>query len=349
MSSINVLLASAGRRPYLVRWFKAALAELGIDGQVIVVDHDCHAPSRQEADHFLVAPRVADECYAEWLGATLRDQQVALALSINDFELSQWATVIPREAPFSPLVRLAAGKQRAVEDKLGMAELLESCGIATPRTVLASAAELDSPVNREMRDGVVVKGRYGSGSRGLGVVEVAHVEGALLRASGEVTDETGRPAADLDQAKRLTVLQQRIIGQEFGVDVIADLRGEFVGILARRKISMRGGETDRAVSVDPEPFLELGQKITKAVGHSGLIDVDVICDESAKTWVIDINPRFGGGYPFSHLAGANVPKAYIAWAAGLKPQDSWLRSSAGIVSAKYIETAIVELPDAVAR
>ena len=35
-----------------------------------------------------------------------------------------------------------------------------------------------------------------------------------------------------------------------------------------------------------------------------------------RPYVIDMNARFGGGYPFSHLAGMDLPRAYVAWAEG---------------------------------
>lgn len=346
MNSVNLLLASAGRRPYLVRWFKEAVIELGINGRIIVADNDKHSPSQRDADVFEVAPRVADPSYEEWLAGILRDYEISLALSINDFELSRWASVIPSEARFSPLIRLSAASQRAVEDKLAMAQLLGASGISTPRTLLASDPQLHAAPLHELENGIVIKGRYGSGSRGLNIVKPEQLEKGLLRASHEVTHESGRPAADALEARQLTVIQQKITGQEYGLDVVADPRGDFVCVLARQKIAMRGGETDRAISVDPEPFVDLGRRITQAVGHRGLIDVDIICDEDDNPWVIDINPRFGGGYPFSHMAGAHIPKAYVAWAAGKVPEREWLQSAPGVVSAKSVETTIVDLLNA---
>ena len=49
---------------------------------------------------------------------------------------------------------------------------------------------------------------------------------------------------------------------------------------------------------------------------------------------MELNPRFGGGYPFSHAAGANVPSALIAWRRGLAPKPEWLRVRPGVLSAK---------------
>jgi carbamoyl-phosphate synthase large subunit len=47
-----------------------------------------------------------------------------------------------------------------------------------------------------------------------------------------------------------------------------------------------------------------------------------------------MNPRFGGGYPFSHVAGANLPAALIAWVKGETPDTSWLKVNKGVRSSK---------------
>ena len=86
---------------------------------------------------------------------------------------------------------------------------------------------------------------------------------------------------------------------------------------------MRSGETDEAVILGPDDpawtsLNKTGEKLAGALKPRGLIDVDVIIDEAEQQpFVIDINARFGGGYPFSHLAGADVPRAYVLWMKGM--------------------------------
>ena len=111
-------------------------------------------------------------------------------------------------------------------------------------------------------------------------------------------------------------------GNEYGLDIISDFDGNYLNTIVRKKISMRSGETDEAVILgdnDEEYRIlkELGEKIAAAFKPRGLIDVDVIMNTgNMAPYVIDINARFGGGYPFSHLAGADVPRAYILFAKG---------------------------------
>jgi len=55
------------------------------------------------------------------------------------------------------------------------------------------------------------------------------------------------------------------------------------------------------------------------------MDADFFVTENNDIFLLEMNPRFGGGYPFSHEAGANVPAALIAWAIGNKLSPDWLK------------------------
>lgn len=340
MKRINVLLCSAGRRPYLVKWFKEALTLNQLDGEVIVADADLTAPAKAFADGFLQAPPVEDPAYRTWLLETIGQREISVAFSINDFELSTWANLGEDDYELNRLIRLSRQTQALAEDKLAMSHLLTSAGLTNPPTVLASAAET---LNGEAW---VTKGRYGSGSRGLAFVSNEELSSAISRAVDEVTSPTGGKPRSLSEALDCLIIQPRIEGQEYGLDVVADLDGNFAGVLARKKIAMRNGETDKAVSVDPAPFVDLARKLVGVLGHRGSVDVDVIQDANGDLWLIDINPRFGGGYPLSHLAGAHLPAAVVAWCAGLAPQSDWLQCEPGIVAAKYVEATVVPLAEA---
>lgn len=340
MTDVNILLASAGRRPYLVRWFREAADRLGISAKVILADADKLAPALGICDRFVQAPAVSELGYPQWLESTLREHDISLALSVNDFELSRWAQ-LPMSEGFDSLLRLDPETHKAVEDKLAMDSFLSGQGILTPETYLVETALSGNERARHF-ESHVIKGRFGSGSRGFRDLGYESLESAVAQASSAVTTRTGSYARDTEHAAQLIVIQQKVRGKEFGLDVIADLQGNYVGVLAREKLSMRAGETDKACSVDPASFSELGSQLTEALRHRGSVDVDVIVDGKGQPWVIDINPRLGGGYPFNHLAGADLPGTYLSWLDAGADARHHLSYTTGVVAAKYVETAVVE-------
>ena len=97
---------------------------------------------------------------------------------------------------------------------------------------------------------------------------------------------------------------------------------------------MRAGETDQAVTVADLGLEQLGARVGRSVGHVGVLDCDVmVCD--GTPYVFDLNPRFGGGYPFSHLAGVDMPSAILAWLDGRPPDPDWFVCRPGVTGAKY--------------
>jgi carbamoyl-phosphate synthase large subunit len=124
------------------------------------------------------------------------------------------------------------------------------------------------------------------------------------------------------------------------MDVVNDLWGAYAATLGRRKLAMRSGNTDRAVTVADPALDRLGRTLGSRLGHVGCLDCDVLAPESGYL-VLDLNPRMGGGYPFSHLAGANVPAALVAWAGGENADPSWFRSAPDVTVSKFDGVTIV--------
>jgi carbamoyl-phosphate synthase large subunit len=126
------------------------------------------------------------------------------------------------------------------------------------------------------------------------------------------------------------------------MDVINDLFGRFVTTFVRRKVKMRGGNTDRAVTVENDELAALGRTLGEGLGHVGCLDCDVFVSPSSAPVVIDLNPRIGGGLPFSHMAGANLAAALVAWRQGETPTHNALAPRPNVHIAKYDDFVVVD-------
>jgi carbamoyl-phosphate synthase large subunit len=69
----------------------------------------------------------------------------------------------------------------------------------------------------------------------------------------------------------------------------------------------------------------MGEQIGRELKHIGNLDVDIMQRANGDYCVLELNPRFGGGFPFSYEAGVNLPKAIIEWIKGNKVDTSMLQ------------------------
>ena len=101
------------------------------------------------------------------------------------------------------------------------------------------------------------------------------------------------------------MIQEFMDGQEIGADVYIDmLTGEVVSIFTKKKLKMRAGETDKAVSFKNEKLFALIEQFVKEAGFLGQIDIDVF-EINGEYFISEVNPRFGGGYPHAYECGCN--------------------------------------------
>ena len=101
------------------------------------------------------------------------------------------------------------------------------------------------------------------------------------------------------------MIQEFLDGQEIGADVYIDMvSGEVVSIFTKKKLKMRAGETDKAVSFKDEKLFALIEKFVKEAGYRGQIDIDIF-EIDGEYYISEVNPRFGGGYPHAYESGCN--------------------------------------------
>lgn len=99
---------------------------------------------------------------------------------------------------------------------------------------------------------------------------------------------------------------------ELTVDMYYSKDGHLKCAVPRERIEVRDGEVSKAITKNATFIASIWQKMGHVAGFRGCITLQVFVQNDTHTiFAIEINPRFGGGYPLSYLAGANYPKWII--------------------------------------
>lgn len=331
---MNILLTSVGRRSYMVEYFKEAL--IG-EGEVHVMNSSKLSPAFCVADKATVSPLIYDEDYIPFLLKYCTENQIKAVISLFDIDLP---ILSKNKNKFDKIgTKVIVADYDFVEicnDKWKTYDFLISNGFLAPKTYLKV-----EDVLKDMNQGILnyplmVKPRWGMGS--IAVYE-ADNESELKIFYDKVKRNIQKSYLKYESLKNIeesVIIQEKLEGQEYGMDVMNDLNGNFVSTSVKIKYAMRSGETDCAITTENNDIADLGRRLSGLSKHPANLDVDIfLVDETP--YVLEMNARFGGGYPFSHIAGVNLPESIVKWLKDGTVSSKELTPEIGVKAQKDIQ------------
>src|SRR5690606_6467334 len=146
-------------------------------------------------------------------------------------------------------------------DKWETVKFLEANGLKSPKTFIDLNLAKQAIASGDLKFPLVIKPRWGSASIGIDFPEdMEELELAYklqtIRLKRTILAEASKE--DIDHA---ILIQEKIPGIEYGMDVLNDFEGNYVGTFVRQKLQMRSGETDKAISVIDSRFDQIGKTI----------------------------------------------------------------------------------------
>ncbi len=327
----NILFTCAGRRNYLINYFKEALKG---NGQVIAADMNLTAPAMVDADLAIVVPGIYEDHYIEELKKIIVEHRIHAVISLNDLELPILSQNKEALEALGAKVVISDPKVISIAfDKVKTFNFLNSIGLNTPKTYTKLNEALEAIKCKELALPLVVKPRWGSASIGIDFPETEEELELVFKLQHLKLKKSILNQASTADIENAILIQEKLDGVEYGMDILNDFNGNYIGTYVREKINMRSGETDKAISVIDERFNKIGQTIGESLKHVGNLDCDVFIANN-KLYVLELNPRFGGGYPFSHEAGINTAAIYIEWLNGNQDIAHFNTYKSGVAFAK---------------
>lgn len=330
---MNILLTSAGRRGYLVNYFKLALSGKGR----VHVANSVKSSAMLHGDHSVITPLIYDLNYIPFIKNYCEENGIDVIIPLFDIDLPILSKHIDEFMNIG--VQVVVSRQEVTllcNDKWLSYNYLKDRQIKTPNTYLTVTDAEEAFEQGIIKFPLIIKPRWGMGS--ISIYEADNLEELQVLAAKTINNINSSylkyEASKSEDS--LIIIQEKIIGQEYGLDIINDLNGNYQTTIVKKKYAMRSGETDCAETVSEEKLEQIGETLSKELRHIANLDVDVFLVNDIP-YVLEMNARFGGGYPFSHRAGVNLPKAIILWSKNETVDKDILTAQLGVLSYKDIQ------------
>jgi len=286
---MNILISSAGRRVSLVRAFQKELQKVYPQGKVFASDADpqlsgaCHV-----ADNHFKVPMVNHPDYPDALIQQCKARDIQLLIPTIDAELLPLAinAALFAENGIKVVIASAAfvGKCR---DKRKTHQFFESHKVAFAHEYAKDDYKLP----------LFIKPIDGSRS----------IDTHLIKDEGDLKDYHFAN----DKLMFLEYLDHDLYN-EFTCDLYYGKDHKLKCVVPRKRLEVRDGEVYKALTVANSLVPYIKERLGYIEGAVGCLTSQFFKHKTEdKIYGIEINPRFGGGFPLSYLSGANFPKWII--------------------------------------
>ncbi|MFA8434214.1 MAG: ATP-grasp domain-containing protein [Marinifilaceae bacterium] len=286
---MNILITSAGRRVSLVRAFQNELKKLYPSGIVYTTDMSPELSSAcQVADGFFKVKRVSDSDYIQDLLKLCIDNGIKLIIPTIDTELKVLSESKSNFEEYG--IQCLVSDYSIIKDcrdKRKTHKLFERLNVN-----FAEEYSHDNP-----KFPLFIKPIDGSCSKDL----------YYIKDSSELT-------ANLIDNEDLMFLEyiDPKENKEYTLDLYFDRNNNLKCIVPRERIEVRSGEINKGKTTKNYLVEYVLKRFEYVQGFVGCITLQLFYnEEKGNVCGIEINPRFGGGYPLSYSAGANFPKWVI--------------------------------------
>lgn len=286
---MNILITSAGKRVTLVTLFKTELRKIFPEGKVFTTDMNPEmAPAGIVSDQCFKVCRVTDPEYIESLFSICLENDVKLIVPTIDTELLVLAKEKDRFAQHGISIIVSdLDFITTCRDKRNTNAFFEKHTIRFPKPIDIKTPSF--PLFAKPYDGSLSKDLY------------------YIKSAEELTPEI------LNHPKLIFMEYiDKTLYKEFTVDLYYGKDNRLKSVVPRERVEIRAGEINKGFTRKNLLMSYLIERIGYLPGVIGCICIQLFFNEDTKDVVaIEINPRYGGGYPLSYYAGANFPKYMI--------------------------------------
>lgn len=285
----NILITSAGKRVALVRYFKQTLCRFYPDAKVFIVDMNPEmAPVSYVCDGaFKVSKCTAPE-YPDELLKICEENNVGMVVPTIDTELLLLSDLKDKfEGKGIKLITSSRTFMTICRDKRNTSAFFESHGVCIPKEV--DKYHPDFPLFAKPYDGSLS-------------TNIHHIKKAE-----ELTN-------DILHDPKLLFMEyiDKKVYKEYTVDMYYGKDNKVKCIVPRERIEVRAGEINKGCTAKNEIVGFLKEKLGYIEGCVGCICLQLFFNPETKDILgIEINPRFGGGYPLTYMCGGDYPELLI--------------------------------------